>query len=481
MKHRLFTKYFFATGVLVVLSLSVIMLVLTVLYNSYLSKSKYTSLEKSCESIADSYKRNNVNFSDTQSQKGIYFMMQNLSEVSDFDMYITDSYGIIRVCTCEKWGQGGSCEHTGVRIDKKYFDNALKNSDDDKKGQLSNLGFYKEPHYVSSYFITAKDGSISGMVVAAAPVSAMRDLLKSVVKIYIFSAIIPLALMFVALYIITYRLTRPLKMMSVAAKAMANGDFSKRIPVTSDDEIGELAISFNQMTNSLSRLENMRKSFVADVSHELKTPMTTIGGFIDGILDGTIEKENEAHYLELVSSEVKRLSRMVESMLGAARIDSDELVLKCEKFDFTSLLINIVLSGEQRIEQKNIDITGLDEIDNITVNADKDLIYRVIYNLVDNAIKFTDEGGKIDFKLTTDSKNLFFAVSNTGEGISKADLPYVFERFYKTDKSRTATKKGTGLGLYIVKTIITKHGGKIGVTSTENGVTTFKFTLPLNR
>jgi len=477
MKQRLFTKIYLTIGVLVVLSLTVMMMVLTVLYNNYLSKSKYENLQKSCDSIVSSFSKNHVNLSDFSSEKGAHFMMKNLSEVSDFDMYITDAYGIIRICSCDTWAQVGSCEHTDLRIDKKYFESTLK----EQKGKLSTLGLYKEPHYVYSSVIYANDGSVSGLVAAAAPVSAMRDLLKSVVKIYIFSAIIPLALMFVALYIITYRLTRPLKMMSVAAKAMASGDFSKRIPVTSDDEIGELATSFNQMTNSLSRLESMRKSFVTDVSHELKTPMTTIGGFIDGILDGTIDKENEKHYLELVSNEIKRLSRMVESMLGASRLESEEFVLKFERFDFTELLINIVLSQEQRIENKSIHIQGLDEISNVTVDADKDLIYRVIYNLVDNAVKFTDENGTISFKLNADSKEINFQISNTGKGISKADLPYVFERFYKTDKSRTATQKGTGLGLFIVKTIINKHGGRISVSSVQDGSTTFKVTLPINR
>jgi len=477
MKQRLFTKIFLTVGVLVVLSLTVIMMVLTVVYNSYLSKQKYENLQKSCDSIVSTFERNRINLSDFSSEKGLHFMMKNLSEVSDFDMYVTDSYGVIRICTCDTWAQIGSCEHTDTRIDKKYFENTLK----EQKGRLSTIGVYKDPRYVYSSLIYANDGSVSGMVIAAAPMSAMKTLLKRIARIYIFSAILPLGLMFVALYIITYRLTRPLKMMSVAAKAMANGDFSKRIPVTSDDEIGELAASFNQMTNSLSRLESMRKSFVTDVSHELKTPMTTIGGFIDGILDGTIDKENQDHYLELVSNEIKRLSRMVESMLGASRLESDEFILKYEKFDFTELLINIVLSQEQRIESQNIDIQGLDEISNITVNADKDLIYRVIYNLVDNAIKFTDENGKISFKLSADSREINFQISNTGKGISKADLPYVFERFYKTDKSRTAAKKGTGLGLFIVKTIINKHGGKISVTSNNESLTTFRFTLPINK
>ena len=285
-------------------------------------------------------------------------------------------------------------------------------------------------------------------------------------------------IMFFAIYAMTYRLTKPLKLMSEASKAMAKGDFSKRIPVTSDDEIGELAVSFNMMTNSLSQLEGMRKSFVANVSHELKTPMTTIGGFIDGILDGTIDAEKQPYYLGIVSDEVKRLSRLVQSMLSMARMESGEFALKPELFDLREMLCSIVISQEQRIEKLKIDIVGLDELQGISIKADKDLIHQAVYNLVDNAVKFTEEQGRITFTLKTENKQVVFTVKNTGKGIPQKDLPFVFERFYKVDKSRSASKNSTGLGLYIVKTIITAHGGTITVSSKENEFTSFKVTLP---
>ncbi|MCQ2455422.1 MAG: HAMP domain-containing histidine kinase [Clostridia bacterium] len=476
MKQKLFTKYFLATGTLVVCSLTVIMMIMTVVYYQYISETKYESLQTSCDTISSFYKENRNSISGFESQKGIYYIMKNLSDVSDYDLFITDNYGVVKICSCEDWLNTGHCHHTEKMVDKRYFSGALK----EKKGEITSLGVYKEPHYVSSSPITAVDGSLIGMVIAASPITGLKSMFSSIGKIYLLSAIIPLCIMFVALYIITYKLTRPLKLMSVAAKSMANGDFSKRIPVTSDDEIGELAVSFNQMTNSLSRLENMRKSFVADVSHELKTPMTTIGGFIDGIIDGTIEPEKEKHYLSLVSEEIKRLSRMVESMLSISRIESDEFKLKPENFDFKELLLSIVLSQEQRIEAKNIDIIGLDGVMSISVFADKDLIYRVVYNLIDNAIKFTEINGRISFAVKNSSEKLEFSVTNSGIGIKSADIPYVFERFYKTDKSRSENKNSTGLGLYIVKTIINKHGGKIWVSSTENEKTTFAFTLPKN-
>ena len=232
------------------------------------------------------------------------------------------------------------------------------------------------------------------------------------------------------------------------------------------------------MTNSLAQLESMRKSFVANVSHELKTPMTTIGGFIDGILDGTIEADKQSYYLGIVSDEIKRLSRLLQSMLSMSKLEAGEFVLKPELFDFRELLCTIVISQEQRIEAEKIEITGLDGIESISVTADRDLIHQVIYNLTD-AIKFVNEGGNIDFKAKTDGKKLIFTITNTGKGIPAAELPYVFERFYKVDKSRSANKNSTGLGLYIVKTIVKAHGGTVTVTSQENEFTSFSVTLPL--
>ena len=269
--------------------------------------------------------------------------------------------------------------------------------------------------------------------------------------------------------------------MSEAAKAMAKGDFSRRIPVTSDDEIGELAMAFNGMSNSLSRLEEARKSFIANVSHEMRTPMTTIGGFIDGIIDGTIPPDKQDYYLKIVSEEIKRLSRMVQSMLNLSRLESSGFVLKEESFDFREQILGIVIGQEQRIEEKNINIEGLDSLPSVIINADKDLIYQVVYNLLDNAIKFVEKGGTISFSLDVDSYGAEFSITNSGLGIPRADLPFIFDRFYKLDKSRASNKTSMGLGLYIVKTIIRNHGGTIKVESKENEFTRFSFVLPLGR
>lgn len=266
--------------------------------------------------------------------------------------------------------------------------------------------------------------------------------------------------------------------MSAAAKAFGNGDFSIRVPDDRDDEIGELGHAFNNMANSLSDSEGMRRSFIANVSHELKTPMTTIAGFIDGILDGTIPPERQNYYLKIVSDEVKRLSRLVRSMLNLSRIDSGELKINPVNFDLTDTVFQTVLTFEQKIDEKKIEIRNLENAIPMTVYGDQDLLHQVIYNIVENAVKFTNEGGYISFTLADSIDRACLSIENSGMGIAAEDLPRVFDRFYKTDKSRSRDKNGLGLGLFLCKTILKLHGGDITVSSVENEYCRFDLYIP---
>jgi signal transduction histidine kinase len=228
------------------------------------------------------------------------------------------------------------------------------------------------------------------------------------------------------------------------------------------------------MATALSVLESSRRSFVANVSHELKTPMTTIGGFIDGMLDGTIPKEQHEEYLHIVSNEVKRLSRLVISMLNLSKIEAGELDLKYSEFDVTQLLLNCMLTFEQEIEKKEIDILGFDSVKPTIVYADKDMIYQVMYNLIDNAVKFTEQNGEITVSVERKlGGNVIISIKNTGEGIDSEEITRIFERFYKVDKSRSYDVKSAGLGLYLCKTIMDMHNGKIYAESEKNSYARF--------
>ena len=471
MKHGIFKKYFFGLAFIVLASLGIMLLLLFITYNNHLSKEKQNELRGACKSVSDFL----IDSDDDELEKyrATHFIMENISDMVNCDMYVTDKNGKIIVCACEEYEQNSTCEHTGKEIAVKQLKNICSG-----KEIFGTVGMYSAPRYLASDAVEV-DGEIKGYVFTSSASDSVRGLLKNSLKIYVLCSILPLSMMFLAMYIMTYRINKPLKLMSEAAQAMAKGDFSQRIPVTSDDEIGELAASFNKMTNSLSRLEETRKSFIAKVSHEMRTPMTTIGGFIDGIIDGTIEPEKQNYYLGIASDEVKRLSRMIQSMLNLSRLESSEFVLKKEKFDLREQILNIVIGQEQRIEEKKIEIRGLDSLPSVTANADKDLIYQAVYNLLDNAIKFVNEGGYIAFDLGVDAAGITFAITNSGVGIPRTDLSYIFDRFYKLDKSRAANKNSMGLGLYIVKTIIKNHGGTISVQSKENEFTRFKFVLPI--
>ncbi len=317
---------------------------------------------------------------------------------------------------------------------------------------------------------------IGGVFVTARQVR-VNSAMQSILLTFLACGITVMLIAFVALYIITYQITKPLYEMALAAKSYAKGDFSRRITVAPEGELGALATTFNQMADGLDRLESMRREFIADVSHELRTPMTTIGGFIDGIIDGTIPDDSREKYLLLVSEEVRRLSRMVNNLLDVARIQSGEISYQMLPFDLTEIAHRVLLTAEDRIEEEKIRLTIQLPDESVYAIGDHDAIYRVIYNLLDNAVKFTPEGGEIVVSMEQKADKIYFSVKNTGEGIPQAEAGRIFERFYKTDKSRGISRKGVGLGLYMVKSIIDAHGEDIFLTSKEGAFAEFTFTL----
>ncbi|MBQ3229446.1 MAG: HAMP domain-containing histidine kinase [Clostridia bacterium] len=287
----------------------------------------------------------------------------------------------------------------------------------------------------------------------------------------------------ISLYVISRRTTQPLSEIISAAKDYSKGRFDRKIEVVGYDEVAELAKAINDMASSLAKIDSERNSFIGNVSHDLRTPMTTISGFVDGILDGTIPPEKHEYYLNIISQEVKRLSRLVNSLLEASRIESGG-ELKRTDFNLSETARTVLISLESKISGKNIDIEFDSGEEDIFVNADSDSIHRVIFNLMDNAVKFTPEKGIISIGITTvadgrKKRKALFSIRNSGEGIPKEELPHLFERFYKTDRSRGLDKSGTGLGLYIAKTSIVNHGEDLVVDSVSGEYTEFKFTLPV--
>ncbi len=328
--------------------------------------------------------------------------------------------------------------------------------------------------------IMARDDSYAGAVIVLSSTGEWAGLINVMTKTIIMASLWIMLAALIAVYFISERVTSPLKDMSHAAREFAGGNFKSRVVVHGDDEIAELGIAFNQMAASIENLDTVRNTFLSNVSHDLRTPMTTIAGFIDGIRDGVIPPEKQNYYLEIVSSEVHRLSRLVASLLDLSRIQAGERKFTIKPFDVCEMARQIIISCEQRLIEKDLQVEFLCDQDVMMVQADHDAIYQILYNLCDNAIKFSKEGGVYRITITerTDIKNkVQVSVYNSGQGIAADDLPFVFERFYKGDKSRGLDKKGAGLGLYIAKTIIAAHSEEIWVTSEQGKDCQFNFTL----
>ena len=271
------------------------------------------------------------------------------SNAIDADIFFCNTSGEVLLCKEDftynySAGSEGCLIHKGYKVPDEIIEKA-KNGTYFSDGKIK--GLFNEKTFFAGVPVMVGETCI-GIIFASAPVeSSLRGYANNLARIYLWSAVFAVALTFLAAYATTAKFTNPLRQMSNATKAYAQGDFSKRVTVTGHDEMAELCTSFNHMASALSVLESSRRSFVANVSHELKTPMTTIGGFIDGMLDGTIPAERHDEYLKIVSDEVKRLSRLVTSMLNLSKIEAGELELKPAEFDLTSMMIDCTLTFEQ--------------------------------------------------------------------------------------------------------------------------------------
>ena len=322
------------------------------------------------------------------------------------------------------------------------------------------------------------DDETLGYVLALSSTVREDSMIMVVKKAIINSCIVVLVAALLAAYIITERLVHPLKSIADIAKNYGKGDFSQRIPIEGKDEVAELSVALNNMADSLDSLEKMRNSFLANISHDLRTPMTTISGFIDGIMSGAIPEDKHEYYLGVISAEVHRLSRLVTQLLDVSRLESGERKFNFTNFDIAEMARIILISFEQKIINKKLDVGFEVDNDVIYVVADEDAIYQVLYNLCHNAIKFSKEGGKFVIRIgVNEDKKVQVSVFDEGQGIGQEDTKMVFDRFFKTDKSRGLDKNGVGLGLYISKAIMDAHDEKIWVESEEEKNCEFFFTL----
>ncbi|MBR2422466.1 MAG: HAMP domain-containing histidine kinase [Oscillospiraceae bacterium] len=468
-----FSRTFFSAAMVLLMAMLLIGTSFQALVRNYLTDQAMEGLKNDGNAIAALasayYTEGTLNHED------FLVNLSFVSQVSQADAVICDSAGRLVLCSRAPFG----CGHQGMVVSQDFLGEVFQTGCVTTTGIIQ--GLYEEERFVTAVPIVDSNGFGVGIVIVSTPMVQVTQILQKISDTYLFISVLVVLLAVVMMSVLARQQSKPLKDMAKTANAFGHGNLDARVQVDpkSSDEVQDLAIAFNNMASSLQQSEYQRQEFVANVSHELKTPMTTISGFVDGMLDGTIPQERHSHYMHLVSDETKRLSRLVRSMLDISRLqDQDIPEEKKSRFDLQELAGQVLITFEQKIDAKHLNVDVDFPAHPTYTRAGPDYITQVIYNLLDNAVKFCPEGGDLGMKIETGSSKLYVSISNSGETIPPNELALVFDRFHKLDKSRSQNRDGWGLGLYIVKTIVCRHGEDIAVTS-QNGVTTFTFTLPL--
>ena len=469
----IYFKNFTATAVMVMMSFLILAVAFVLLGRSFVMRDRRESMAVNADVIAHTA----VSISDdgTLYSWPLRMTLSSMAQATGDHLFLCDENGVVVSCS----DMNLACEHIGRRLSGTEYASLLKTGRLSKVTTLS--GFYSKPHYVVAEVIPGMgtNGGDGYVFVSAEPRTMIAGW-DTFLWIFLAASVGIMALALLLAFMTAKRMAKPLDEMARATRRFAHGDFSARVDYDDrTDEVGALVSAFNTMADSLERSEQRRNDFIANVSHELKTPMTTISGFADGLLDGTIPKEQQDKYLVIIADETRRLSRLVRSMLDLSRMESagSDLARRRE-FDLSEAVISTLLSFEARAADKSLDVDLQVPEQHINVLGDPDAITRVVYNLMDNAIKFANPGSTLGVSIWKNDGKAYVSIRDTGETIAAEDLPFIFDRFYKSDRSRSLDRDGVGLGLYLVKRILNAHGEDIAVTS-RDGVTEFVFTLAL--
>ena len=470
-----FGRTFSTTVMILFLALILVGTSFQALVEDYLTESAVAELQQNSDaiaSLASAYRSEG-----SLLNRDFMVNLDVASRVSGADTIIFSADGRAMLCSDVLTG----CSHQGLRLSDGYLAKVLENGGDVATGTVPHL--YEEPRFVVASVI--KDyvtGEPLGIVVVSRPTYDTSVIMTKISNIFMMVSLLVMVVSFVVMLITVKHQSDPLRQMATIARSFGHGELDARVRLSDSypEEVEDLALAFNNMAQELQKSEYQRKEFEANVSHELKTPMTTISGYVDGILDGTIPESRHRYYLQIVSDETKRLSRLVRSMLDISRLQEQGGISDDKKvhFDMEEAVGQVLITFEKKITDKKLDVDVDMPPHPVFTFASQDMVTQVIYNLIDNAVKFCPEGGTLGLKIREGGNKIYISISNQGEVIPPEELPLVFDRFHKTDKSRSQNRDGWGLGLYIVKTIVCSHGENISVSS-RDGKTEFTFTMPL--
>ena len=431
----------------------------------HLEKKEAQNLYRESALISSNYAQNY--FSHTMSLNEVNTQLSTLDTYLNADIWIVDLHGNILVDTASSSEETESIPEFDVTdFGSSYY-------------QVGTFYDYFSENMLSVFSPITVNYKVRGYVIIHKPESYITSSANSLSGIAYKTLALIFAAAFIVLILFTYVVYIPIRKITHAADEYANGNFEAKINVHSNDEIGYLAASLNYMANELNTLEDDQRKFVSNVSHDFRSPLTSIKGYVEAMLDGTIPMEMQDKYLNIILFETERLNKLTKSLLELNKFGSHGVMLDISKFDINQTIKTTLMTFEGTCSNKHIRFNLILSGEKLYVSADFSKIQQVLYNLIDNAIKFSHQDSVITIETTEKNEKVFVSVKDTGIGIPKDSQKKIWERFYKTDLSRGKDKRGTGLGLSIVKEIIQAHGENINCISTEGVGTEFIFTLPL--
>ena len=464
MKHTLYCKFLFAYLLFGFLSLLTIALFTSNLTLNHLTKQKADDLYKEATLVSSLYASNYYN--NTMDLQTVHSHMQALDTYMSAQIWIISPQGTI-IANSRKVLNSEFIKIQG-------FNPATNSHSFYSTGDF--YGIFSEDTLSVIYPITSGI-TVKGYLALHTSMTQIVESRDQILNISYISLGVIFVLSTIILIAFTYMVFLPLRKITTATNEYANGNFKHQISIHKEDEIGHLAHSLNFMASELDASEEYQKKFIANISHDFRSPLTSIKGYLEAILDGTIPAEMQEKYLNIVLSETARLNKLTQSILLLNNLNAKELMLEKTNFDINKVIKDTAASFGGSCMEKNIAIELILTGKSLYVYADMSKIQQVLYNLMDNAIKFSKNNSTIYIETTEKIEKILISVKDTGIGIPKDSLNQIWDRFYKIDTSRGKDKKGTGLGLSIVKEIIQMHNENINVVSTEEVGTEFIFTL----
>lgn len=469
-KNSLFSKMVIAYTIIITVSFTILAAFLSFWFQDYIIKNRKEQLSTQLafmENLANDYLESEIPYEELDT------FIKLISTYIGDDIILTDRNGYVYAVSSVKY--------------KPLIGKQVIIEDYDENKRFKKFGYtgkdsinFDENSYIMVETIKNKAGKDEGAVLINISMTNVDRSLSNVYQIIWISAVLAVVSSCIVIYYFSQKLIiNPLSQMSSVARKIAAGDVDKRVTIKSDDEIEEFAEAFNVMADSLQKVEHNRKEFISNVSHELRSPITSIKGFIGGILDGVIPEEKHSYYLKVAYEEIQRLTRLINDLLDLSAVDSGNYKLNKKALDVNELIRICILRNEARIKDKDLSVEVFFEEDELYVLADEDKIMQVVTNLLDNAIKYANTEGTITISCKPKGKKAYIEIFNEGPTIAEEDITHIWDRFYKGDKSRTQ-KFSTGLGLSIVKKILTLHDEEVWVKNKDNGVI-FTFTLTVTK